>query len=249
MKYVLVSILLMAIMSCGSQGGHQNVGYLGLTFQEEQEFDPNLDHGRIDNFKIIIQGDTLNADIVKYYSGSTKSIQLDGLEANSKINITVEAINENGFVIRRGYAENIEITANAVSEAVVSIFNVPIFTNIKPEGYINLNRFVPRVFAPGEITFQISDTFGAATTSLSDQVTENVTMSISEEQFPNQMAPVYISKLQAGEHGFQIRDPDTGESTEINFIGYQPPATQGLVTTSGAYLGLMMNSTLNGRIY
>lgn len=241
MKHFIIIILLLSFIlpACGGgTNGQGGQGYLALQFEERNEFNPNAEPGIIDNFKITVTGDGLDLPIVKFYPADTESVQFDGFPDGASVEVKVEAINQNGFVIRRGYSDPVTIHQNQASQATVAIYNVPIFTNVKPGGYINVNRFVPHVFAPGEINFQLSDTIGEVTTSLSDTLSGEVTLSVSESSYENSTRPVHIGSLSAGEHVLSVEDPDTREATDVSVTGYQSPTNKVLTTTAGAYLGV-----------
>jgi len=239
MRFTLI-ILLSIFISCGSNGIESTSGgRLYLEFKEKNDFNPNADPGIIDYFKVTLNSSHLDNPVIKTYSSDTKSIEFDELPSNAQVKITVEAFNQNGFVIRRGYSSEILIKKNEAVPAEVQIYNVPVFTNVKPNAYINVNRFVPRIFAPGEINFQLSDTFESVTTSLSDNLTGEFNLSISDDQFLNSTRPVYINELLIGDHTLTVEDPETLESTKIEVTGYESPTNKVLTTTAGGYLGVL----------
>lgn len=248
MKHFFIIILLSFLASaCGGgagiSGGH---GYLALQFEERNEFDPDAEPGVIDNFKITVTGDSFDQPIVKYYAADTETVEFDGFPDGDTVEVKVEAFNLNGFVIRRGYSDPITIRQNEAAQATVAIYNVPIFTNVKPGGYVNVNRFVPSVFAPGEINFQLSDTIGELTTSLSDTLTGDLTLSVSESIYEDSMRPVHIGSLSVGEHTLTVKDPDTNEATDVSVTGYSTPTDKVLTTTAGAFLGIPGRTGLSG---
>lgn len=240
MKQSLIIIFMSVLFTAcgGGSTGQGAQGFLALQFEARNEFDPNAEPGVIDNFKITVTGDGLDQAIVKYYPADTETVQFDGFPNGSTVEVKVEAINQNGFVIRRGYSDPVSIRQNQASQATVAIYNVPIFTNVKPGGYVNVNRFVPRVFAPGEINFQLSDTIGEVTTSLSDALTGEVTLSVSESLFADSTRPVHIGALSVGEHILSVQAPDTFEATYVTVNGYQSPTDKVLTTTAGAFFGV-----------
>jgi hypothetical protein len=250
MKIIIILIITFLFLpACGGGSGSENSanqGFLALEFKERNEFNPDAEPGIIDNFKITVTGSSLDAPIVKYYSADTDTVQFDGFPDGATVEVKVEAINQNGFVVRRGYSDPVTITVNQTSQAQVEIFNVPIFTNVKPGGYVNVNRFVPKIFAPGEINFQLSDTIGEITTSLSDTLTGDVTLSVSESQYNESTRPVFISSLSVGEHVLSVADPDTKEATDITVTGYQSPTNKVLTTTAGSHFGVMGRAGSNG---
>ncbi len=247
MKNFIIIFLCFIFLNCsgGSHGNAGSSGFLALTFEEHDEFNPDAAPGIIDNFKITISGKGISP-IVRYFTSDTQQAQFDGFPAGSVIQITVEAINQNGFVIRRGYSESVTIQSNQTSQATVEIFNVPIFTNVKPSGYINVDRFVPKVFAPGGIQFELSDIVGDVSTSLSDVLSGDITLSISDDVYPDSTMPVYIGSLSSGEQTLHVEDPDTLEATDVQVIGYQSPSRKVMTTTAGDYLGIMARPGAQG---
>lgn len=244
---IFIFCFFILLQGCSSGGGSaSNNGYLALQFEQRNEFDPDAAPGVIDNFKITVVGEGLDAPIVKYYEADTETVQFDGFPSGSVIQITVEAINQNGFVIRRGYSDSVTIQSGQVAQALVEIFNVPIFTNLRPSGYVNVDRFVPKVFAPGEIQFQLTNTVGSVTTSLSDVVTGDITLSISGDTYADSIRPVYVSGLDAGEQVLRVEDPETLEATDVQVTGYHSPSRKVLTTTAGGYLGTVGRPGVNG---
>lgn len=231
--------IIVFLQACGSgSGGAADNGYLALQFEARNEFDPDAEPGVIDNFKITVTGEGLDSQIIKYYAADTQTVQFDGFPDGSVIQITVEAINQNGFVIRRGYSDPTTIRVGEVAQALVEIFNVPIFTNVKPQSYVNVDRFVPKVFAPGEIQFQLSNTVDSVTTSLTDMLSGDITLSISGDLFVDSVRPIYITGLGAGEQTLSVEDPETLEATEVEVTGYHSPSRKVLTTTAGSFLGV-----------
>lgn len=248
MKRLLIIVFLIFVLNgCGSNKNGSNVsgnqGYLYLQFSENQSFNPDIDHGQIDKFKVSITGDSLANPIVNYFPYDTEKAEFDGFEDGSSINVMVEAINYNEYVVRRGYSEEIQIQAGTDNPATVSINNVPIFANVKSGGTVKLNRFVPKIFAPGEIQFEIIDTFNGEDEKLEDQVSGDVSFSINSSD-EDSVKPVYISFLSTGTHQLKVRDIDTGETTTITINAEEASDLPALATTAGGYVGSMMSTDI-----
>ncbi len=238
MRLFLTFILLSFVLGCSGNPEPNNEGYFSLKFVEKDDFNATASPGVIDNFKITVTCSDRGTPIIQYYSADTEEVQFDGFADGVVVTITVEAINQNGFVIRRGYSEPITIVKNETAQSTVEIFNVPIFTNINPDSYVNVDRFVPKVFAPGEINFQLSDTVGDVSLSLTDSLSGELTLSISDDEYPDSTMPVYIATLAEGPHTLRVEDPDTHEATDINVTGYHSLSRKVLMTTAGGYLGV-----------
>ena len=146
----------------------------------------------------------------------------------------VEAINDNDSVVRRGTSQEIVIRGGEDNPANIAINNVPIFANVRDGATVNAGRFVPKVFAPG-ITFELSDTVLGETNLLQDVTTNEASFSVSVDDAS--VKPIYIARLDAGEHQLTVRDPRSGESTSITMTVLDSQKHKVLPSTAGAYVG------------
>lgn len=238
MQRTIVTIMLfLVLIACQEDRGGvtQNAGFLSLTINENQKFDPNAEHGQIKGYRVTVSGDALGTPLINYYPAGTATARFDGFAHGLTVEVTVEVINDNGTVVRRGRSGNMVIQGGRDNPATIAINNVPIFANVHNGAMVNAERFVPKIFAPGGINFELSDTFGDSTRMLQDEVTGEATFSVSADD--DSVLPVYIPRLTAGEHSLSVRDPHSGESSSITVNVKDGGRKAVLTTTAGAYVG------------
>lgn len=239
-----LALILVNLMSChSSKEAPDNQGYLKLSFIENQSFNPDIEQGQIDKFKITISGEDLPSTIVNYFPYDTDNAHFDGLTAGSSVDVMVEAINYNGYVVRRGYSPTINIGAGTTQTAQISINNVPIFANVKDGASVDINRFVPKIFAPGGLEFELVDDINNQEISLQDEISGDVTFSISDAD-TDATQPIFIPFLSPGTHQLKVRDVNTGESTIISINAREASTKPALMTTAGGYLGSIMSTDI-----
>lgn len=241
---LLILTLGAAITSCTGSTPNglpsSQTGFLSLSLNETQEFNPNVSHGEIDRYKVTITGSTLIAPIVKYYEAGTTSASFDGFADGATLTVLIEYINANGLTVRRGQSQTLTITAGQTTAAAVDVNNVPVFANVRDGATVYNNRFVPEVFAPGAIEFQVSDFFNASESILTDVDSGLASFSINEDD-PTSTLSINVPELSAGDHELTVTDTDTGESSTITVTILEGATQNGLITTAGAYLGSPMS--------
>jgi len=235
-QFIHILILATLIVSCGSGSGKSNPGQLYLRFVENHEFNPNADHGRIEKFKVTITGDDLESSIVQTFPYGTDRVEFDNFAGGSTVQVLIEAINPNSYVIRRGRSEDIFIKGGQANEAIVSINNVPVYANVKDGSLVNANRFVPKIFAPGGLEFEMLDAFNGSENVLTDQVTNESVFSVSADT-DSSVRTIYTPFFSEGSHQLMVQDTDTGEATTISLTVYQPDRRPVLHTTAGGFVG------------
>lgn len=244
MKTIVIILVLTIIIACNQPSSNTNgpkiPGFISLGFKTAQSFNPTAEHGKIAQYKLTIAGSGLAEPIINYYSADTKEITFEGLPSESNIRIMIEAINTNGICVRRGKSNDIKILGGQTIAADITVNNVPIFANVRDGAVVYNNRFVPKIFAPGEIPFQISDLFNEQLTTIKDQISDSSTFSISTSDNDSVM-PVYVQTLPPGSHKLTVQDDKTGESSTINITVLDGSNKKPLITTAGGYLGSMIS--------
>lgn len=249
MKTLLTIFLIsITIINCGDSSSSYdgNTQKINLRFIEKNEFDPFGEHGAIDKFKITVTGENLSTPIIQYYPFETESVEFEELSANTQIEILVEAINYNEMVVRRGRSGQFDIVGGQISNANIEIYNVPIFANVTDGSQVYSNRFIPKVFAPGGIQFQVIDEFNDSQSILADKVTGEATFSINENQ-ESSIKAVYSSDLPIGTHKLTVKDVNTDEATTISIQALNSSKRKVLPTTAGGFVGGSMSKSPVGR--
>lgn len=242
-KPFLIALFLFSTVSfinCGDSGASQSQGLLFLGIQQQQNFNPNADHGQIEKYKLTISGSQLDQPIEKYYSKDEQEATIEGLPAGSQVRVELEAINSNDIVVRRGKSQSIHIIGGQNAQADLAINNVPIFANVRDGAIVYNNRFQPKIFAPGEINFQVSDTLDGHFSIIEDTVSDQTHFSISES-VKDSVLTINAAEFSIGEHELMVKDPDTGEFSKIKVRVLEGQNQKALATSAGAYLGTPMS--------
>lgn len=246
MKRISLIGAILTLVACGSGGDNgvtsSNAGYLSLDFVAAQDFNPNADHGQVTKYKLTLTGSEIETPIEAYYPTDTKEVTFEGFPGGSTVRVMLEAINVNNLTVRRGRSNDILIKGGQNVGATVIVNNVPIFSNVRDGATVYNNRFVPKVFALGAITFQISDYFGDRNSVIVDQITGQSHFSISESSELS-IISVQAPKLDEGVHELVVKDIETGESSAITVTVLDGSNQKGLPTTAGSYMGTLMSSS------
>lgn len=246
MKKLLIIVSIILFTACGSSSdvsglfNSDNPGYLSLGFTQAQDFNPNADHGQISKYKLTISGSSLDTPIERYYPVGTKDVTFEGFPGGSTLRVKIEAINVNDICVRRGLSEDILIKGGQYVSSNITINNVPIFANVRDGATVYNNRFAPKVFAPGEITFQLSDLYNGSNSVIVDQITNESLFSISSD-ISYSVTNINAPTLSVGSHELEVEDPDTNESSNIKITVLDGTKQKGLPTTAGNYVGSLMN--------
>ena len=246
-KTLIIFITAAGLIACSStstdvssQFNSDNPGYLSLGFIQAQSYNPTIDHGLVTQYKLTITGSGIAEDIINYYPAGTEAVTFEGFPHGSTIRVTIEALNANGITVRRGYSEDITIIGGQSVSSDITVNNVPIFANVRDGATVYNNRFVPKVFAPGEIQFQISDLFNESQSVMTDQVSNLTQFSISTSD-DDSIMPIYAGQLDTGTHSLTVQDNQTGEASTIEVTVLDGSNKKALTTTAGDYLGSLIS--------
>jgi hypothetical protein len=105
---------------------------------------------------------------------------------------------------------------------------------------VNADRFVPLIFAPGEITIQLMDEFNKNVSILADIVSGEASLSVSVSDVSS-LLRFHVPSLPPGEHELTVMDTQMGESSTIALTVLPGESRPTLVTTSGGLTGLPMS--------
>lgn len=248
MKNILIMIfMLLLVVACGGQtGGNQATGKLALAVKNAVVFDPNIDHSRIDYFLVSISGEGVAEPIKQKFGFDAEGATIEGLIAGKTVDVTIEAVNFNGYVILRGTQTGVAIGEDTTSVANISVNAVPVFANVGHNATVYANRFVPKIFAPQNVTFNVSSTVNGSESILQDSLSGDVNFSTSAGD-PNFIQTIYSAPLQAGPVELTVSDVTTNESTSIIVNVIDSGTVQGLPTTAGGFVGSLMSVDANNK--
>ncbi|MBF0106345.1 MAG: hypothetical protein HQM16_13590 [Deltaproteobacteria bacterium] len=253
LKIIFGLCVVLAIFSCGAEKQGDSIPQLRLVFKGETggDFDPDIDHGQIDKFKITISGDGFKTPRVSYFPSDVSTIEINDLPTGEDVSVKAEAINYNGYTIKRGVSEPVTIVGGKTATAQITVHHVPIFANVKDGATIKLERFIPKIFATGEMDVELTDAVGTGEPLvLEDIVSGAINFSVSPATGAV-VKPVFIQALSRGLHTLTVIDRETHEKTQIAVNAINASTNKPLITTSGAYLGSfdsigsIKNSSLN----
>jgi len=260
MSYFASKILLLLLLSAllGACSGQKQIN---LTLILENARAPAglnesdlPDIQRVQRFVVTISGSDLEEDVVTSFAADTLSMQLRDIPEGETRILTVEALNSAGMVVRRRVIEEITIDKDISEPIVVSLNTVPLFTNLRDGNRIIVSRIRIRgVGEPGG-QVEIEDNFNGTTGPLLDISSNNVLLSTSLGAGDFDMVP---GSMDLGTHNLLVRDPKTGESSEITVrvvpAGSLPgtglsaygASSSGYVVTGGTPYGGMDNQMGN----
>jgi len=232
------------LSSCGTNSNFEfnndNLGFLSLGLTSAQSFNPNADHGKIVKYKLIITGSAITDPIERFYPVDTNEVTIEGFPASSTIRVVIEAININDVCVRRGTSEDILIKGGQNVSSTITINNVPIFANVRDGAIVYNNRFAPKIFAPGEINFELSDLFNGSKSLIEDQVTNLTRFSINVSENDSIMS-INAPILSLGTHNLTVEDINSGEASTILITVLDGAQKKALTTTAGNYVGSIMS--------
>lgn len=235
-KWTLLLAVFLSV-SC-REGGGGPTGTVSLKVRYAQSFDPNAVNAEVVEYRVTVFSDSLPLPVLKVFPAGTPSATFTGFAGGAEVNVLVEYVNGDGAVIRRGRSAPVVIRAGTDTPVVVTVNNVPIFTNVKDGATVVGSRFVPRVFAPG-ISFEIEDGFNGAVSLLPDVIDGALSFSVGEGNV-TQVLPVRVPPLSVGDHVLTVRDPGTGEATSVRVRAVERSGKRALTTTAGGYAGSIL---------
>ena len=240
-KSLIFLFIIIVSVSCGnsSKVGNGN-GRLALAITNNVDFDPNVDHSRIDCFVVSIDGDGIETSVKQKFGFDTESVTFEGLNAGETVNVTVEAVNYNGYAILRGVSEDVMVGEDNTTVSKIEVKAVPVFANVYHNATVYSNRFVPKIYAPTNVEFDVVDLFNGSESVLEDLVCGAVDFSVNASD-TNSVKTVYAAPLPEGTQQLTVQDTDTGESTQITINVIDSGQVKALQTTAGAYVGSMMS--------
>ena len=210
-----IIILLFLISSCGVTSTPRatgNGGSLLLVVKNSKSFNPNIDHGRIVNYRITVTGSDIDTPIVAEFDGAATWGQVDGIPVGEGREVIVEAINTNGLTIRQGEEANIQIKGGKVNDAEVTLQSVPIFTNIADGNSLDNTRLIFKVFSEPNNSVMVEEITGSSQETLIDASTSVPEINLDISTGLGRMAPAL---QQPGQRTYRIRNMNTGRSSTI----------------------------------
>ena len=213
-KQLLALLALLALAGCGESGFAPAGNVLAIKVTGTQSFNPAIDHGVIDKYRVTVEGLDIEKPIVAVFDGDADEGLIDGVPAGDNRQVSVEAINLNSVVIRAGETAGVHV-GGGVTEVVVDLEAVPIFTNLASGNVVENTRLVMRIFADPAHPVIVEDLFGRSPEILADASSGLSQIHTDRSTGKGVLIPPL---LPPGEHGFVIRDAVTHRSSEVSIL-------------------------------
>lgn len=214
-KLVMLLTASILICACGDNAvtsmGHGDDA-LAIKVRRAGNFNPNIEHGRIELYRISIEGEGMGAPIVAEFPGDAAEGIVEGVPAGRDRTVTVSAVNPNGQAVYAGEAEGVRVGGGVVS-VEVELESVPIFTNLASGNSVDNTRLVLRVFADPDGQVVVEDFFEGGADVLIDAASNLPEIDLDISTGMGALAPAV---LRAGGHRFVARDVLTGRYSEVS---------------------------------
>lgn len=209
---IMTLISTLVICSCGTNPGDKGDGHasLAITIEGGKIFNPNIEHGSVDKYRVVIRGDRMD-DIAAEFDGGAQEGVIDGIPVGDDREITVEAINPNGLAIRAGEALGVKINSG-FNDVPVRLESVPVFANIADGATIENTRLIFRVFSDPAHAIVVDGANDSESFSIVDAATNLNEIHADESTWLASISPKIMPK---GEHVFEVRDLSSDRSSSI----------------------------------
>lgn len=214
-KKILAILGLLALSACGGSTSSQSRGAsLAVTILNSKSFSPTIEHGRVQTYRVQIEGEGIAEPIVAEFSGDADEGLIENVPAGAGRFVSVLAINGNDVTIRAGESENIEI-GDGENTVDVALDAVPIFTNLTDNSSIDNTRLVFRLFSDPGNPVQVEEIGGSAPEILADASTNQSLIWPSGATGLGHLSPPLFLP---GPHTFKVRDVITGRFSEVSIV-------------------------------
>lgn len=215
MRSAIAMIMGAALINCGGGDSDEatagNVAALNLKVVRSSNFDPRIEHSRVDRYRIRITGPGISAPIVAEFEGSETNGIVDGVPVGRDRVVEVEGENPNGAQILAGENPSIEILEGE-NGCEVLLESVPIITNIADNASVDSSRISFRILGDPSHGAIIEDEYDGAVAPVINASTSIPEISLDESTGLGIMMPLGI---QPGTHTFIARDQVTGRNSKI----------------------------------
>jgi stage V sporulation protein SpoVS len=210
-KILIVTSLIFAV-GCGGGGLNKGGGILQVVVKNAQSFNPNIEHGRIVAYQVMVTGEGIDTPITAEFSGDAVEGVIDGIPVGEERQVSVKAINPNSLTIKEGEKQNISIAGGKVTETEIDLQSVPIFTNIANGNTIENTRLVFRIFADPQSSVAVEEIGTEISSQIVDTKTSKTEVNLDISSGLGELAP----QLQPpGVHTYKVSDVLTGRYSEI----------------------------------
>jgi hypothetical protein len=216
---VVASVLCLYLFACGQggpavslQGGCPGgeCGKVKLYVDGSKSFNPSIDHGRIEAYRVAISGPGIEGELTAVFPGDADSGLIEDVPAGEERVISVSAINPNATSIREGETEGVSVSGGEIADVEITMESVPIFTNIADGSVVENTRLIFHVFSDPSEPVAVEDVSASKADMLVDAPTSSENVSFDVDTGLGTLAPAV---LMPGEHSFKVRNLQTGRSS------------------------------------
>lgn len=232
-----LAMLVLGLVSCSNNSNEQRTfssKNLALRVTESRSFNPNILHGEIRFYRLMVTAPDLENALTQEFAGAAESGKMLGIPSGTDRTIVVEAVNPNGLVIRRGKKEGVVILPNQFSSVEIVMESVPIFANVANKSAVSENRLGLQIFAEPGTFLEVLEADASGTkkkwTVVKDSVTGKALVNVESGDGLSYFWPPQIPN---GVHQFMVRDQDTRESSEVTLTLSEKTTRPGLGINNG----------------
>jgi hypothetical protein len=197
---------------------------------------------QVETFRVLITGEKMDP-VEIFFPGDAAGGSIKGIKKGENRTVLVEAINKFGQVVRRREITGVAIRGGKETPIVASLLSVPIVTNLKDGNLVTQTRLVFQGYAEPGGSLEIEDSYNSALSVLPDLSSSSnmISPSLSLGGFTFK-PPV----LPLGPHTFTLRDPESGEESQITLILVRPGRQPGVGLTSAGKIVSAATDTAGG---
>ncbi len=236
MRIMILIILASLVASCGGgAASNGDAASLAIRVENAAPFDPSIAHGRIERYRVMIEGEGIAEPIVAEFDGGASEGTIENVPTGGDRLVSVTALNANAQSIRAGEAPGVPIHGGT-NEVAIVLEAVPIFTNLAEGNVVDRERLIMRILADPAHPVRIVDEVDAAAIVLADGTEERGLIQMNAATGEGRFVP---QPLATGWHRFTVRDAETGRESAARILlidGARRPAplvAAGAVLTEG----------------
>lgn len=213
-------VILSSIVICGcgagvGTGSGGAAGALKLLINNSQSFDPNIEHARIEQYRVTVDAGDIETPIEVLFDGAASDGTVDDIPAGDDRVVTVQALNPNSAVIRQGEAFNVHVEGGETSDVEMEMESVPIIANIKSGNIIPNTRLKLLICSEPGAPVTVSSESASGNEPLFD-VAKGAAEIIPD--LSTGLASMVPQTLAVGAHKLTVTNENTGRSSTIDVV-------------------------------
>lgn len=207
---IIIFIVCIIFSACGS-GSNTDSSVLAIKINSAGPFNPNIEHGRVDKYRVIVSGEGIDAPIVAEFSGDSEEGVIEDVPTGSGRTVTIEAENGNKKIIFAGETGDVEIEGG-LNEVEVNLDSVPIIANATDGMTVESTRLAFKILSDPQNAVFVEDVYQSAASTLTNVSTNSDQVASDDSTW---LANFSVAKVLEGIHEFQVTDSVTGRSSRV----------------------------------